>query len=62
MAMGSAIIIKLNDNVLCFLFPTLETSSFIVNLLEGQNTDDISVQGNSRGSRKIQSHSMTTFL
>lgn len=53
MAMGSAIIIKLNDNVLCFPFPTLETSSFIVNLLEGQNTDDISNQGNSRGSRKI---------
>lgn len=44
MAMGSAIIIKLNDNVLCFLFPTLETSSFIVNLLEGQNTDDISIK------------------
>ena len=62
MAMGSAIIIKLNDSVLCFLFPSLETSSFIVNLLEGQTTADISIQGNSIGNRKIQSHSMTTFL
>ena len=53
MAMGSAMVIKLNDNVLRFLFPTLETSSFTVNLLEGENTDDISNQGNSRGSRKI---------